>query len=105
MRCFRDLFQTFGRPRRIRSDNGHPFASTAIAGLSHPAPGPASDPLSEVNHNGPGAYPGTSASGTPTGSRITAYVGVPSAPIIVFRTWPPSASTRRRLSARSPTGR
>lgn len=34
MRCFRHLFRTFGLPRRIRSDNGHPFASTAIAGLS-----------------------------------------------------------------------
>lgn len=34
MRRFRRLFQEFGLPDRIRSDNGHPFASTAIAGLS-----------------------------------------------------------------------
>lgn len=34
IRSFRRLFQTFGLPRRIRTDNGHPFASTAIAGLS-----------------------------------------------------------------------
>jgi transposase InsO family protein len=34
VRSFRRLFQTFGLPTRIRTDNGHPFASTAIAGLS-----------------------------------------------------------------------
>lgn len=34
LRCFRQLFQKFGLPQRIRTDNGHPFASTAIAGLS-----------------------------------------------------------------------
>lgn len=31
---FRDLFREFGLPRRIRTDNGHPFASNAIARLS-----------------------------------------------------------------------
>jgi hypothetical protein len=34
MRRFRHLFHTYGLPQRIRTDNGHPFASTAIAGLS-----------------------------------------------------------------------
>lgn len=34
MRRFRHLFRTFGLPRRIRTDGGHPFASTAISGLS-----------------------------------------------------------------------
>lgn len=34
MRRVRHLFREFGLPRRIRTDNGHPFASTAIAGLS-----------------------------------------------------------------------
>jgi transposase InsO family protein len=34
IRSFRRLFQTFGLPSRIRTDNGHPLASTAIAGLS-----------------------------------------------------------------------
>ena len=34
MRRFRYLFRTFGLPKRIRTDNGPPFASTAIAGLS-----------------------------------------------------------------------
>ena len=34
IRSFRRLFRTFGLPVRIRTDNGHPFASTAIAGLS-----------------------------------------------------------------------
>lgn len=34
MRRFRHLFRTFGLPRRIRTDNGPPFASIAIAGLS-----------------------------------------------------------------------
>lgn len=34
MRRFRHLFRTFGLPQRIRTDNGPPFASTAIAGLS-----------------------------------------------------------------------
>lgn len=34
IRCFRGLFEEFGLPRRIRTDNGHPFATTAIAGLS-----------------------------------------------------------------------
>jgi transposase InsO family protein len=34
MRRFRHLFHEFGLPRRIRSDNGHPFASTAIGRLS-----------------------------------------------------------------------
>lgn len=34
MRRFRHLFRTFGLPKRIRTDNGPPFASTAIAGLS-----------------------------------------------------------------------
>jgi hypothetical protein len=33
-RRFRHLFRSFGLPRRIRTDNGPPFASTAIAGLS-----------------------------------------------------------------------
>lgn len=33
-RRFRCLFRRFELPRRIRTDNGHPFASTAIAGLS-----------------------------------------------------------------------
>lgn len=33
-RRFRHLFREFGLPQRIRSDNGHPFASTAIARLS-----------------------------------------------------------------------
>jgi putative transposase len=31
---FEHLFRTYGLPERIRSDNGHPFASTALAGLS-----------------------------------------------------------------------
>lgn len=34
IRRFRHLFREFGLPRRIRTDNGAPFASTAIAGLS-----------------------------------------------------------------------
>lgn len=34
MRRFRHLFREYGLPRRIRTDNGHPFATTAIAGLS-----------------------------------------------------------------------
>lgn len=34
IRSFRRLFQEYGLPKRIRTDNGHPFASTAIAGLS-----------------------------------------------------------------------
>lgn len=34
IRRFRHLFREFGLPRRIRSDNGHPFASKALAGLS-----------------------------------------------------------------------
>jgi transposase InsO family protein len=34
MRRFRHLFREVGLPERIRTDNGHPFASTAIAGLS-----------------------------------------------------------------------
>jgi transposase InsO family protein len=34
MRRFHHLFREFGLPRRIRTDNGPPFASTAIAGLS-----------------------------------------------------------------------
>jgi transposase InsO family protein len=34
MRSFGRLFREFGLPRRIRTDNGVPFASTAIAGLS-----------------------------------------------------------------------
>lgn len=33
-RSFTRVFRSFGLPRRIRTDNGHPFASTAIAGLS-----------------------------------------------------------------------
>lgn len=33
--CFERLFHTFGLPECIKSDNGSPFASTAIAGLSH----------------------------------------------------------------------
>lgn len=32
--AFRKLFQTYGLPRRIRTDNGTPFATTATAGLS-----------------------------------------------------------------------
>jgi len=32
---FRRLFQTFGLPDRIRTDNGSPFASSALARLSH----------------------------------------------------------------------
>jgi putative transposase len=32
---FERLFQEYGLPNRIRTDNGIPFASTAIAGLSH----------------------------------------------------------------------
>ncbi|MBA4158083.1 MAG: IS481 family transposase, partial [Gemmatimonadetes bacterium] len=31
---FEHLFRTYGLPERIRSDHGHPFASTALAGLS-----------------------------------------------------------------------
>ena len=31
---FKHLFREFGLPERIRTDNGHPFASTAIARLS-----------------------------------------------------------------------
>lgn len=31
---FRGLFREFGLPQRIRTDNGHPFASNAIARLS-----------------------------------------------------------------------
>jgi len=34
IRRFRYLFREFGLPERIRTDNGHPFASTAIARLS-----------------------------------------------------------------------
>lgn len=34
MRRFRHLFHEFGLPRRIRTDNGHPFASTALGRLS-----------------------------------------------------------------------
>jgi putative transposase len=34
MRRFRHLFGEFGLPKRIRTDNGPPFASIAIAGLS-----------------------------------------------------------------------
>jgi transposase InsO family protein len=34
VRRFRHLFRTFGLPKRIRTDNGPPFASIAIAGLS-----------------------------------------------------------------------
>lgn len=34
IRRFRCLFREFGLPKRIRTDNGHPFASRAIAGLS-----------------------------------------------------------------------
>lgn len=34
MRRFDRLFREFGLPDRIRTDNGHPFASRAIAGLS-----------------------------------------------------------------------
>jgi putative transposase len=34
LRSFRRLFREFGLPRRIRTDNGPPFATTAIAGLS-----------------------------------------------------------------------
>jgi len=34
MRRFRYLFRQFGLPQRIRTDNGPPFASTAISGLS-----------------------------------------------------------------------
>ena len=34
IRRFRALFREFGLPDRIRTDNGHPFASTAIARLS-----------------------------------------------------------------------
>lgn len=34
VRRFRHVFRDVGLPRRIRTDNGHPFASTAIAGLS-----------------------------------------------------------------------
>lgn len=33
-RSFTRVFRSFGLPQRIRTDNGHPFASTAIAGLS-----------------------------------------------------------------------
>ena len=33
-RIFRDLFQEYGLPKRIRTDNGVPFASTTTAGLS-----------------------------------------------------------------------
>ncbi len=32
---FRHVFEVFGLPEAIRSDNGVPFASTALAGLSH----------------------------------------------------------------------
>ncbi len=34
MRRFRHLFRTHGLPQKIRTDNGHPFASTAIANIS-----------------------------------------------------------------------
>lgn len=34
MRRFRHLFREYGLPERIRTDNGHPFSSRAIAGLS-----------------------------------------------------------------------
>jgi transposase InsO family protein len=34
IRRFRHLFREFGLPQRIRTDNGNPFSSTAIAGLS-----------------------------------------------------------------------
>lgn len=33
-RRFRHLFREFGLPQKIRTDNGHPFATTAIARLS-----------------------------------------------------------------------
>lgn len=33
-RAFQRLFQRYGLPRRIRSDNGTPFASNSVAGLS-----------------------------------------------------------------------
>jgi putative transposase len=33
-RCFTGIFEQFGLPEVIRSDNGTPFASTALAGLS-----------------------------------------------------------------------
>ena len=32
---FERLFQEYGLPNRMRTDNGIPFASTATAGLSH----------------------------------------------------------------------
>jgi transposase InsO family protein len=34
LRRFTQLFHTYGLPKRIRCDNGHPFASTALAHLS-----------------------------------------------------------------------
>jgi len=34
MRRFRHLFRTHGLPQKIRTDNGHPFGSTAIANIS-----------------------------------------------------------------------
>lgn len=34
IRSFRRLFRKYGLPERIRTDNGHPFASAALAGLS-----------------------------------------------------------------------
>jgi hypothetical protein len=34
MRRFRHLFRTRGLPQKIRTDNGHPFGSTAIANIS-----------------------------------------------------------------------
>lgn len=34
IRSFRRLFRTYGLPARIRTDNGHPFSSIAIAALS-----------------------------------------------------------------------
>jgi putative transposase len=34
-RCFEQLFALYGLPTILRSDNGAPFASTGLAGLSH----------------------------------------------------------------------
>jgi len=52
-----------------------------------------------------GPYSDASAKQTPTGSCTTAYMAWPSDPSMVLRIFPPSSSARRRLSARSPTGR